>query len=193
VRSILAFGVLFFLFSLLGRSEEIYYYVDSEGVVHFSDTPKHSGYKPYKKTGKSIVLYGERKEETLRYQVLAKTVAEKYGIDPDLVDAIITVESEYNPFAISPRGAIGLMQLLPETANRFGVYDLFDPVENLHGGLRYLRYLFEIFDSHLPSILAAYHAGENRVMEHRGIPPIPSTQTYVKRVLHLYSTKQKGK
>lgn len=164
----------------------VFVYVDPSGTVHFSDTPKHKGYVPYEKTA---ILY-RGGEESLGLRQLVRNHALRFGFDPILVDAIVEVESSYNPYAISPQGALGLMQLIPETAERFGVEDPFDPVQNLLGGLRYLRYLWLTFGGSLPRVLAAYHAGEDRVKEHKGVPPIPSTQEYVRRVLRLYQQRK---
>jgi len=112
-------------------------------------------------------------------------MARKYQIDPNLVKAIIKVESNYNPNAISPKGAQGLMQLMPGTAKRFGVSDPFDPQENILGGVKYLRFLFDLFGD-LKLVLAGYNAGEQRVLQHgNNVPPIAETQNYVARVLNL--------
>ncbi|HUY15259.1 MAG TPA: lytic transglycosylase domain-containing protein [Terriglobia bacterium] len=107
-------------------------------------------------------------------------------VDPKLVRAIIKVESDGNPKAVSPKGAQGLMQLIPATARRFGVDNPFDPNQNIRGGVTYLRYLLDLFKGNVPLMLAAYDAGEHRVMRTGGIPPIPETQNYVRKVTALY-------
>jgi soluble lytic murein transglycosylase len=112
--------------------------------------------------------------------------AEKFDLEPALVKAVIKTESDFNPMAISPAGAMGLMQLMPQTAVRWSVNDPMDPVENIWGGVRYLRHLLDLFNGQLPLALAAYHAGEVRVQETWNIPPIPATQEYVHRVLKHY-------
>jgi len=117
---------------------------------------------------------------------MARQAAARAAVDPALVDAVIQVESEYNPGAVSPKGAIGLMQLIPATARRFGVADPFDPVENLKGGTTYLRYLLDLFGGDVPLALAAYNAGENAVLRSNGIPPFEETQGYVRKVTALY-------
>lgn len=110
-------------------------------------------------------------------------VAARYGVSKDLIAAIIEAESRYNPRAISPRGAQGLMQLMPETAAILRVSDPFDPRENIDGGVRHLLALMDRFDNNLPLALAAYNAGEKAVIRHRGIPPYRETRQYVKRIM----------
>ncbi len=114
------------------------------------------------------------------------TAATREGVDPALVEAIIAVESAYNSSAISPKGAVGLMQLMPQTASRYRVSNPFDPEENLSGGIRYLRDLFRRFGRDLPRVLAAYNAGETAVLRYRGIPPFRETLEYVRKVLARY-------
>ncbi|MGH9401516.1 MAG: lytic transglycosylase domain-containing protein [Terriglobia bacterium] len=119
-------------------------------------------------------------------QNLVETTAGRFRVDPKLVDAIISVESEFNPHAVSPKGAEGLMQLIPATAERFGVADPFDSGQNIQGGVTFLRYLLDRFNGSVPLSLAAYNAGENRVAQDRDIPAIPETIDYVRRVTTLY-------
>jgi soluble lytic murein transglycosylase-like protein len=109
-------------------------------------------------------------------------LAPLYGLDPILVRSIILAESDYDPRAVSWRNAQGLMQLMPETAARFGVSNTFDPLQNLRGGMSYLRWLYQRFGGNLTLILAAYNAGENAVTQYGGVPPFPETQDYVTRV-----------
>jgi soluble lytic murein transglycosylase-like protein len=118
---------------------------------------------------------------------LIHRLAQQYSVDPHLVQAIITVESNFDPHAVSRAGAQGLMQLMPDTAVRYRVEDPFDPHANIEGGIRYLRDLLRLFPSDLRHVLAAYNAGEGTVQQYGGIPPYPETQRYVERVLTLYS------
>jgi soluble lytic murein transglycosylase-like protein len=111
----------------------------------------------------------------------AEQSAERYDIDPLLVQSVIEVESDYNPFAVSPKGARGLMQLMPQTAKRLSVTDSFDPAQNIDGGVRYLKYLLSLFGDEKHAI-AAYNAGEGAVLKYGGVPPYPETTEYVKRV-----------
>ncbi len=117
---------------------------------------------------------------------LIDRIARKHGMDPELVRAVARVESNYNPRAISPKGARGVMQLLPETAERFGVADAYDPAQNIEGGVRYLKFLRDRFPGKLSLVLAAYNAGENAVRKHGGIPPYPETRDYVRKIRQLY-------
>ena len=127
---------------------------------------------------------GENSSETSR---LIYRFAPQYAIDPKLALAVVSVESAFNPRAVSPKNAQGLMQLLPETAERFGVKQVFDPAENIKGGLAYLRWLLAFFQGDVPLVLAAYNAGERAVEKYRGIPPYPETRDYVRRVTGLYT------
>lgn len=120
---------------------------------------------------------------------LVRHMAPRYGLDPDLVLAIVAVESNFNSGAVSPRNAQGLMQLIPKTARRFGVRNPFDPKENLRGGMRYLRWLLKHFKGDVTLVLAAYNAGEGAVGTYKGIPPYPETRNYVKKVRRLYPRK----
>ena len=121
------------------------------------------------------------KREALRD--LAARIARKHRVDEGLVLAVIEVESRYDAFAVSPRGAMGLMQLMPETAARFAVRDTFNPVENVDGGVRYLKELLARYSGQVRLALAAYNAGEDAVDQFKGIPPFRETQQYVVRVL----------
>lgn len=126
--------------------------------------------------------------EPLPFDKLVENTATESQVDPRLVHAIIQVESEYNPRAVSPKGAMGLMQLIPSTARRFGVADPFDPAENVRAGVGYLRYLLDMFGGDVPLSVAAYNAGENAVLKAEGIPRILETQAYVRRVTELYAS-----
>lgn len=114
-------------------------------------------------------------------------LAPQYGLDPALVLEVVRAESGFNPHARSHKGALGLMQLIPATARRFGVRDPFEPTENLKGGMAYLRWLFERFNGDLALTLAGYNAGENAVDRHGGVPPYAETRAYVQRILERYS------
>jgi soluble lytic murein transglycosylase-like protein len=106
-------------------------------------------------------------------------IATENSLPPQLIHSVIKVESNYDPHAISSKGAMGLMQLIPSTARRFGVNDVFNPVQNIQGGAKYLRYLLDLFDNSYPLALAAYNAGEAAVAKYGGIPPYAETQNYV--------------
>ena len=184
---------------------DIWGYVDAQGVAHLSDHQVHEGYMLFKKEAarpeaeifSPPPLY-ERTAGTgapiqvnaaLRAQIapLIERVAREYDLDVALLHAIITVESGYNPQAKSPAGAIGLMQLMPGTAARYAVKDIWDPLENLHGGARYLRFLLGMFKNNLDLALAAYNAGENAVIQAGNkIPNYAETKAYVPSVLTQY-------
>lgn len=119
------------------------------------------------------------------YDTLIREKSRKHNIDFALVKAIIHVESSFNPYAVSERGARGLMQLLPETAKRQGIHDIYDPAQNIEAGIRYLKYLVTLFGNKNHLVLAAYNAGENAVRRHGGIPPYMETQLYVRKVLQM--------
>ena len=114
-------------------------------------------------------------------------IAPGYGIDPQLVMAVIQAESAFNPVALSGKNAQGLMQLIPETAERFGVKDSWNPIQNIKGGTAYLHWLLRHFDGRVDWVLAAYNAGEGAVERYKGIPPYPETQNYVKQIQAFYT------
>ena len=128
-----------------------------------------------------------------KYQAIIEDQAYRQGIDPALVTAMIRAESSFNPLALSPKGAQGLMQLMPETAMQVGVINPFDAKENIRGGTLYLRYLLERFQNQLPLALAAYNAGPSTVSKYGAIPPFPETQNYVQRVMGFFKSYSQPK
>ena len=119
---------------------------------------------------------------------LLEQTASRFKVDPELVRAIVRVESDFDPKAVSSKGAMGLMQLVPATAQRFGVENPFDPKQNLEGGVNYLKHLLELFGGDLGLSLAAYNAGEHSVQRYGGIPAFAETRNYVRKVRNLYQT-----
>ncbi|NUP04707.1 MAG: lytic transglycosylase domain-containing protein [Polyangiaceae bacterium] len=184
---------------------DIYSYVDDNGIVHFSSTPKGDGrYSLYMKSaskrtkgskfaGQAVPPSDKSVERFTRYDKWIRQAATLYQIPEELVRAIIKVESDYDPRAVSPAGAQGLMQMIPETATRMQVRDSFDPRENIFGGVRYLRVLANLFNGDLDLTVAAYNAGEGAVTRHKGIPPYPETVDYVVRVRTYYSAYRNTK
>jgi Transglycosylase SLT domain len=122
-------------------------------------------------------------------RALVDTISRNHGVDPALVRAVIKTESNFNRFAVSNKGALGLMQLIPDTGRRYGVRDFFDPQQNVDGGVRYLRFLLDKFNGNLDLSLAAYNAGENLVERLGRVPPIPETTTYVHKIRAIYKQK----
>ncbi len=121
---------------------------------------------------------------------IIQAAGEKHGLDADLIKSVIAAESAGDPQAVSPKGAAGLMQLMPGTARRLGVKNVFDPVENVEGGTAYLRYLLGQFGNDLSLALAAYNAGPEKVTTFRGLPPYRETYSYVSRVIRLFNQKK---
>jgi soluble lytic murein transglycosylase-like protein len=124
---------------------------------------------------------------------MVREAAERHKVDPALVKAVISTESGWNPRAVSRKGAVGLMQLIPETAQRYGVGNLFDPAQNVEGGTTYLKWLLDRYNNDLPKTLAAYNAGEHAVDLYRGVPWFPETQKYVQKVTHAYFQPGSGR
>lgn len=188
------------LLSLLGAaalprisSGEIYTYLDSNGVYTITNIPPEGDVTiikkldEYRSSGGMTVPLGLRPvtpPET--YDSHIDETCRLYGVDPDLVRAVIWVESNYNPRAVSNKGAKGLMQLIPDTGKRFGVKDLFDPEQNITGGVKYLRFLMELFRGNTSLALASYNAGEETVQRYNGIPPYRETRDYVKKISTIY-------
>jgi soluble lytic murein transglycosylase-like protein len=157
----------------------IYYYKDENGVTHFTDIPTSPLFRPF-------MVFKDRYARD-RNQILShvKHHAGRHGIDPQLVRAVIEVESGFEPEAVSRAGAQGLMQIMPSTGQDLGLSAPFDPESNIEAGVRYLRQMIDQFGT-VPLALAAYNAGPNAVKRHGGIPPYAETEHYVQKVLSLY-------
>jgi len=173
---------------------DIYKYRGVDGHILFSDRPMKGNYrllwksiskKPAKKASSKFAANLSKNRQKLT--PLIDATAKQLRLHPGLLHAIVDVESSYNPKAVSSKGAKGLMQLMPATANHYGVSDSFDPKENLKGGARYLKHLLKRFEFNLGLALAAYNAGEGTVKKYGNrIPPFPETQQYVEKVLGVY-------
>ena len=139
--------------------------------------------------GPTVPVVGTMTSSRVGVRELVHQVSLEHGLDPKLVDALVRVESGYDPRAISRKGAMGLMQLMPATASRLGVADPFDPEQNIRGGVREFARLVDRFRGNLQLALAAYNAGEGAVSRYRGIPPYNETRNYVSRILTIYTGK----
>ena len=120
------------------------------------------------------------------YDSLIESVADEYGLEASLIHSIIRTESNYDPDAVSTKGAVGLMQLMPETAKRYGVRNLYDPKQNIEGGVKYLKDLMNIFNGKTDFVLAAYNAGINAIKKYGGVPPFPETRRFIEKVKTTY-------
>jgi hypothetical protein len=201
-RSTLLFSILTALLTMLcGTAQaDIYGYVENGRTrLLYTDTkPTDPRFKLFKRD--SLGSSGGQQPQRVanccskyasftrsRYNSQVMAASQETQVEPALIHAVISVESAYNPSARSHAGAVGLMQLMPQTAKRYGVTDRLDPAQNIKGGARYLRDLKAMFNDNLHLVLAAYNAGEEAVMKYgRKIPPYRETQNYVPKVLHHY-------
>jgi hypothetical protein len=185
-------GVLFLLCFSCPAPAGVYKYVDSDGTIHFTNVPTHSGYTLFQDQIPHVppILREEQDNaamvNTSRYDRLIKEISRSYDVSPALVKAVIKAESGFDPNAVSPKGAQGLMQLMPETSDDLKVYDAFYPRDNIDGGVKFLKQLMSRFDNDLPLALAAYNAGPETVAKYEGIPPYEETRHYLKKVLQYY-------
>lgn len=171
---------------------KIYTYLDAEGVRHFTDVPDDNRYRLLVLSAQDLTESGDRYNPSLlaratQYDAIIETAASSNAVEANLLRAVIVVESGFNSHAVSKRGAVGLMQLMPATASRFGVSNLYDPRQNVHAGARYLKFLMDRFGQNVRLALAAYNAGEDAVDRNGGqIPPFTETMAYVPKVLKIY-------
>jgi soluble lytic murein transglycosylase-like protein len=185
--------VIFFcsLLYTMNSSAGIYRYVDENGVIHFTNCPRDPKFKLYIRESRDDVgneNSGSFVKDSAEYDPLITEFSKKYQVDFALIKAIIRAESGFNPFAVSRKGAKGLMQLMPETASRMNVSNVFNPRENIEGGVRHFKNLLSLFDNDIRLSLAAYNAGENLVADLRSIPPYRETVDYIRKVLSYYQS-----
>jgi soluble lytic murein transglycosylase-like protein len=183
VRSILIASIL--LQAWLPAHADITQYRGADGRLYYSNLPPPAR-RTWQEVGRERWRTSRQATVHLPTMQIVQELARQHDIEPRLVQAIITVESNFNPHAVSRAGAQGLMQLMPGTAARYHVANPFDPRANIDGGMRYLKDLLQLFPGDLRRVLAAYNAGEQSVLQYNGIPPYPETQQYVERVLTLY-------
>src|SRR5437867_5422144 len=165
-------------------------FVDSKGNVVFTNMIDENPIKPPSNPPRAAQQPAPVDLKVMSaIQPLVNSISAQHGVDPELVVAMMKTESNFNRWAVSPKGALGLMQLIPETGRRFGVRDFFDPQQNVDGGVRYLRFLLEKFNGNVDLSLAAYNAGENLVERLGRIPQIPETTNYVRRIRSIYKMK----
>jgi hypothetical protein len=190
-RQVLCCAALFVLLSMMPASADIYKYEDKEGVLHFTDAPTDRRFKVFmrdiKKDQKLRTTFGCVKDPK-EFEPIINSCALEYGVDKSLVKAVIQAESGYNPNAVSRKGAAGLMQLMPKTAEGLKVCNSLDPAENIRGGVRYLKFLLDTFKGDVSLALAAYNAGLSKVAKYGGIPPYEETRNYVAKVLNYRSS-----
>jgi soluble lytic murein transglycosylase len=178
---------IFFIVSIASSGgADIYMYIDANGVMHFTNAPTASDreYKVFirERQSRSKPFYS-----TDKYDDIITDASDQYGVDSRLVKAIIKAESDFNPRAVSGKGAMGLMQIMPENFQHLQIENPFDPRENIMGGTRYFKYLYDRFEGQLALSLAAYNAGPTTVDHYnKSIPPYRETEQYVERVLKYY-------
>ncbi len=184
---LIVIGVTFFVIS--AAHADIYVYVDGNGVFHFTNTPTSNKYKVYmaEKAKYRRALYNIKS-----YDDVIALAAERNGISSSLLKAVIHVESYFNPKAVSKKGAMGLMQIMPENLQALNINDPFDPWENIMGGAYYFKSMLERFSGQVDLALAAYNAGPTAVERYNDIPPFPETQSYVRKVMRAFRIYRKS-
>lgn len=190
MASFLRTGLRVWLLAVCGAlppaaSADVYRYVDDAGVIHFTNHPVDERFEPVRVTPAGSRRGPRRAPRVARYDSLISRLGQEHSVEPALVKAVIAAESNFDPKAVSRKGAQGLMQLMPGTARLLGVEDAFEPEQNVSGGTRYLRKMLTRYGD-MTRALAAYNAGPEAVDRYRGVPPYPETQDYVDRVLNYY-------
>jgi soluble lytic murein transglycosylase-like protein len=185
LRQIIFLAVLLGAIAVVANSAfaDVYVYKDKNGVLMFTNVPNHAGYRRVLRESRGQAV---DRAANPSYEDLIQTASGRNNIDADLVRAVIKAESDFNARARSQKGAMGLMQLMPETARLHNLGDAYNPSENVEAGTRHLRMLLDRYQGDLELSLAAYNAGSAAVEKHHGIPPFAETQEYVRRVLRFY-------
>jgi soluble lytic murein transglycosylase-like protein len=165
-----------------------YIEIPSDQIERFEDRPASTPPPPAPPA--SAATTSEQRPPKDRIGDLIASAAARHQIDPDFVASVVKAESGFNSTAVSPKGAGGLMQLMPQTAAYFGVNNVLDPAANVEAGTKYLRQLLDLYDGDAAKALAAYNAGPARVKQYGGVPPYPETQSYVNRVINDYNRKK---
>jgi hypothetical protein len=160
-------------------------HIDAEGVIWFTNIPSSRDERPLPQSAAKVKQPSRvTRIQTHPYRLEVEQLAHRHGLSSSLVNAIMAVESDFDPTAVSSKGAQGLMQLMPLIAQHYRVYDPFNPQQNIEGGIQFLSDLLRLFDNQLPLAIAAYNGGEGLVRKHGGVPPI--LESYVNKVLTLY-------
>ena len=181
---IISFVLVVLFVVVLPVQADIYRYIDENGVMHFTNTPTSSiqKYRLFlKEKSRATRWYSSEK-----YDDLISDASERSGVSFPLLKAIIKAESDFDPHAVSKKGATGLMQIMPENFKPLGISDPFDPWENINAGARYFKQMYDRFKGKLTLSLAAYNAGPTAVDRYQTIPPYEETQEYVRRVMKYY-------
>ena len=191
IANILAWIILPFLIPVAIAQADIYKYQDKNGVIHFTNTPP-----PARKKFQIYIKEPRPKKtnefSTTQYDKIITKAAKRHGLLFSLIKSVISVESSFNPQAVSKKGARGLMQIMPQNFHTLAITDPFDPYQNIMGGALYLKRMIKRYNGQLTWALAAYNAGPEAVDRYGGIPPYQETQEYVKRVLKYLVKYQKG-
>jgi soluble lytic murein transglycosylase-like protein len=213
VRLLASLAVLAALAARPAAAEEFYSFVDADGVIHVTNVPQDGRYRRLRerpatdggvhriaiqgrpaRAARAVPATAASARRASAWEEHIQAAAEKYGLAPPLLKAVMAAESNFNPAAVSDKGATGLMQLMPATARDMYVDDLYDPRQNIEGGARYLRLLQDRFGNDLEKVLAAYNAGPEAVRRSGdALPPFPETRAYVKKVLALYQAYLGGR
>ena len=167
---------------------DIYMFIDSKGVLNFTNVPVSSNYQLFIKE----IPKRKNDEFSNRYDNLISSASKRYGVSFSLIKAMIKVESNFNPNAVSRAGAIGLMQIMPINLKHLDISDPYNAWENVMGGANYFRQLLDRFNGKVPFALAAYNAGPSTVEKYKNIPPFPETKRYVKKVMKSYNILKKN-
>jgi transglycosylase-like protein with SLT domain len=190
-KTIRNFAVLVLLITAgTSFADGVLWKINDKGQKVFYNDPPKTRPKTSANSSDVALIYSKKFDQ---YSKLISAICERHGVAPALVKAVIQVESNYNDRAVSHVGASGLMQLMPATAARYGVISIFEPSQNIEGGVRYLKDLLKLFNSDLRLTIAAYNAGENRVLRLNDVPAFIETQNYVRKVLALYNGEMKYK
>jgi soluble lytic murein transglycosylase-like protein len=185
-------AVVALLTSVTGVAASSYRLVELDGTVHLTNAPNDPRYRRMGFSGTQAAFLRLPLAQLPRYAAEIEEAATQYGVPRRLIEEVIRAESAFNASAVSPKGARGLMQLMPGTASMLGVRNSFDPRENIRGGVRHLRALLDRYGNNVPLALAAYNAGEQAVTTYGGIPPYAETQQYVRKILAGYGATMPG-